>query len=90
MPIPPTDGCEKLSRPPAKRKTAREKPLIDPDVLQGDWVATERMEVEEGPAPAAKSIGITEDTKLSLGYALLRQYKLVRDFRLERIYLLAR
>ncbi len=48
------------------------------------------IEIEEGPSPAAKSIGITEDTELSLGYVFLRQYKTVWDFRQKRLYLLAR
>ena len=48
------------------------------------------VEVAKGPSPAAKPIGITEDTQLSLGYALLRQYKTVWDYRSKRIYLLTR
>jgi hypothetical protein len=47
------------------------------------------LEVEEGPSPSAKSIGITEDTELQLGYAFLRQYKTVWDFRQKQLYLLA-
>ncbi|MEG3182308.1 hypothetical protein [Sphingomonas sp. LT1P40] len=48
------------------------------------------IEVEEGPSPAAKSIGITEDTEIELGYAFLKQYKTVWDFRQKKLYLLAR
>jgi hypothetical protein len=52
-------------------------------------VAFKSMEVEEGPAPSAKPIGITEDVELQLGYALLKQYRTVWDFRAKRLYLLA-
>jgi hypothetical protein len=47
------------------------------------------IEVEEGPSPSARSVGVTEDTELELGYAFLRKYKTVWDFRQKRIYLLA-
>jgi hypothetical protein len=53
-------------------------------------VAFPSMEVERGPSPSAKPIGITEDVELQLGYALLKQYKAVWDFRGKRLYLLAR
>ncbi len=53
-------------------------------------IALSSLDVEEGPSPAAKSIGITEDVEFSLGYIFLRQYKTVWDFRQKRLYLLAR
>jgi hypothetical protein len=48
------------------------------------------IEVLEGPSPASKPIGITEDVELELGYALLRQFKTVWDYKAKRLYLLAR
>lgn len=48
------------------------------------------IEVEEGPAPAAKPIGVTEENHIELGYAFLRQFKTVWDFPGKRLYLLAR
>lgn len=74
------------------------RPATEPDTydLTGVRIADRidvdlrAVEVEEGPSPAAKPIGITEDTELELGYAFLRQYKTVWDFREKRLYLLAR
>lgn len=73
------------------------KPAANPDeynltgVRLGNTVTTDlpAIEVEEGPSAAAKPIGITEDTEVELGYAFLRQYKVVWDFPGKRLYLLA-
>ncbi|NYF30615.1 hypothetical protein [Sphingopyxis sp. JAI108] len=73
------------------------KPASDPDahdlsgvrladMVDGSFPA---LEVEEGPSPSAKSVGITEDTELELGFVFLGNYKTVWDYRQKRIYLLA-
>lgn len=73
------------------------KPAMEPDeydlasvrVADAITIDLPALEVGEGPSPAAKSIGISEDTELELGYAFLKQYKTVWDFRKKRLYLLA-
>ncbi|WP_420142351.1 hypothetical protein [Sphingomonas sp.] len=73
------------------------KPTQDPEAfdlhgvrIAGMAAATfPAIEVEEGPSPSAKSVGITEDTELELGYVFLRNYKTVWDYRAKRLYLLA-
>lgn len=73
------------------------KPASEPDahdlsgvrlaeMIDGSFPA---LEVEEGPSPSAKSVGITEDTELELGFVFLRNYKTVWDYRQKRVYLLA-
>ncbi|MEG3159387.1 hypothetical protein U1763_02620 [Sphingomonas sp. LB2R24] len=48
------------------------------------------LEVSDEPFAAAKPIGITSNTILTIGYGFLKQYKTVWDFRNHTIYLLAR
>lgn len=52
-------------------------------------VSLHAIEVDKGPSPAAKPMGITEETEIEIGYALLKQFKTVWDFRQSRLYLLA-
>lgn len=61
------------------------------DVRIGDKINADLpgIEVEQGPSAAAKSIGVTEETEIEIGYAFLRQYKTVWDFRRKQMYLLA-
>jgi hypothetical protein len=48
------------------------------------------IDIEMAPSPAAKPTGITEPDELTIGYALLHQFKTVWDYDRKRIYLLAR
>ncbi|AYO80055.1 hypothetical protein AYR46_07515 [Sphingobium yanoikuyae] len=91
-----------LNLPEDKRRLLFEggllKPTADPDAfdLRGIRIAgrvdfaAAAIEVEEGPSPSAKPVGISEDTELELGFVLLKRYKTVWDFRRKRLYLLAR
>lgn len=72
-------------------------PTEDPDKfdLSGVWIADKidvsvpRIEVEVGPSASAAAVGITEDTELELGFAFLRNFKTVWDYRRKQLYLLA-
>lgn len=74
------------------------KPTSEPDAFDTTGVRIANMvditlqslEVQKGPSPASKSIGVTENTELELGYAFLKQYKTVWDFRQKKLYLLSR
>ena len=91
-----------LSLPEDKRRLLVEdgllKPTADPDAFDLSGIriagrvdfAASAIEVEEGPSPSAKPVGISEDTELELGFVLLKRYKTVWDFRRKRLYLLAR
>lgn len=69
----------------------------DPDVfdLAGVEIAGHVMpvipgiDVVIGPSHSSRSTGITETEELVIGYALLRQFKSVWDYRQNRLYLLA-
>ncbi|UAK25539.1 hypothetical protein [Sphingomonas nostoxanthinifaciens] len=54
------------------------------------YPGVDHMDVQTTPFPAASAIGIDEPTIVTIGYGFLRQYKTVWDYRLKRIYLLAR
>jgi hypothetical protein len=73
------------------------KSTADPDAhdLSGVRIANrvdgrfQNIEVDKGPSPSARPVGVTEDVELELGYVFLRQYKTVWDYREKRLYLLA-
>lgn len=74
------------------------KSTADPDAhdLSGVRIANrvdgsfQNIEVDKGPSPSARPVGVAEDVELELGYVFLRQYKTVWDYREKRLYLLAR